>query len=125
MDRGLSGRLLSLDADSEIQVNVIVANKTALEVAGQARVSGGVNAMSDRSAQQSLRVGRLDHVQRSPGPMAGGEAFYVHAKGALVVFADSGAYGERDKSSRQGVLSRQPVVDAHLEQGCWCRGYSA
>lgn len=41
-------RLLPLDADFEIQVDVFVPDKAVLEVPGKARVAGGVNAFRDR-----------------------------------------------------------------------------
>jgi hypothetical protein len=111
--RGLLGRLLAPDADSEIQMDVVIGDKAVLEVASKARVGGGVNALRDRSAQHRLGVGGLDDVQRRPSTMAAGKTFYVRAERTLVVFSDSSAHGERDKGSGQGgPFARQPVVDA-------------
>jgi len=99
--RGLRGRLLASDADGEIQINIVISDKAILEVAGEARVRSGVNALSDRSSQQRLGVGGFDDIQRRPPAMTAGKTFYVRAERALVVVADSSAHGERDKGSGQ------------------------
>ena len=113
MVRGLPVRLLVPDADSEIQVDVVIGDKAVLEVAGKARVGGGVNALRDRSAQHRLGVGGLDDVQWRPATMAAGKTFYVRAEGTLVVLADGSAHGEGDKGSGQGgPFTRQSVIDA-------------
>ena len=90
-----------MDADDEIQMDVLIGHKAVLEVAGKTRVAGGVIALRDRSPQKCLGVGRPDHVQRRPTAVAGGEAFYVGTEGARKVVADCGAHGERDESCRQ------------------------
>jgi hypothetical protein len=95
-------RLLPLEADCEIQVDVFVRDKAVTKVPGKARVAGGVNAFRDRPPQQSVSVGGLDDVQWHPTTMARGETFYVRAEGGLVTFADRSAHGERDKGNGQG-----------------------
>src|SRR6478735_3711545 len=82
-------------------MDVIIGGKTVLEVAGQALVGGGVNALRDRSAQQRLSVRGLDDVQRRPATIAAGQTFYVRAEGALMVFANGSANAEWDKGSGQ------------------------
>ena len=44
--RGLRGRLLASDADGEIQIDIVISDKAILEVAGEARVRSGVNALA-------------------------------------------------------------------------------
>jgi hypothetical protein len=125
--RGLRWRrLLPLDADCEIQVDVFVRDKAVPKVPGKARVAGGVNAFRDRPPQQSVSVGGLDDVQRHPTTMAGGETFYVRAEGALVILADRSAHSERDKGNGQGnpFAEGNRSTTLHLEQGSGSLCYS-
>jgi hypothetical protein len=90
-----------LDADDEIQVNAFLGEKAVLEVACKARVGGSMNALWNRTPEESRGVCRFDDVHRHPATVADGEAFQVGAEGVDVVLADCGAHGEWDEGGGQ------------------------
>jgi len=63
-DPGLAlARLLRVDANCEVEVDAFVGDKAVLEVAGKARVAGGVSTFRDCPPQQCMRVGGLEDVK--------------------------------------------------------------
>jgi hypothetical protein len=83
---GASQICLPLDADAEIQVDVL-AGETVLEVLGEARVGRCVGSRGDGSTEEGLRVGGPEHIQRREPEVASGDPLDVGPEGPLVVVA--------------------------------------
>lgn len=61
------------------------SGKTVLEETCEARISCGVCALRDGTAENSLGIGRPEHVKWRPVPVSGAQSFNVSAEGAAVV----------------------------------------
>lgn len=59
--------------------------ETVLEEACKARISRGVCALRDGTAENSLGIRGPEHVQGRPVPVSGAQSFNVSAEGAAVV----------------------------------------
>ncbi len=61
------------------------SGETVLEEACKARISRGVYALRDSTAENSLGIRGSEHVQGRPVPVSGAQSFNVSAEGAAVV----------------------------------------
>jgi hypothetical protein len=77
------------------------SGETVLEEACEARISGGVCALRDGTAEDSLGIRGLEHVKGRPVPVSGAQSFNVSAEGAAVVITGRGAHGEGNESCGQ------------------------
>ena len=63
------------------------SGETVLKEACKARISRGVCALRDGTAENSLGIRGPEHVEGCPVPVSGAQSFNVSAEGTAVVIA--------------------------------------